>query len=149
MNPYIINRALSLSRGSPSNIIIPNERGNSIHPKNSNLFSPVGQYVSAADVPFSQRSLPPSSLDVKYDPNNSEDIRDHPYSYHMYTVKRRFAAIGGPIAPWFGQPGLGAQFFVGEGNKSRNINTLIADGYLERANISHIKAGPGNGNRCG
>ncbi|MCJ1314212.1 hypothetical protein MMC25_007892 [Agyrium rufum] len=106
-----------------------------------------GKFVSAADAPYAQRSLPPSSLNIRWDPSNPKDASDHPWSYHVYTVKRQFKVVGGPIAPWFGQPGLGAQFYVGEGGRS--IKTLIADGYLERVNMTRIKTGPGKGNRCG
>lgn len=60
-----------------------------------------GTYVWAASAPFSQRSLSPSSLDT--DPGNP----DFPYGYHLYKVIRPFGVVGGPIAPWFGQPGLG------------------------------------------
>ncbi|ATY58746.1 hemagglutination repeat-containing [Cordyceps militaris] len=86
-----------------------------------------GSYVSAASAPFSQRSLPPSSLDT--DPKNP----DFPYGYHLYKVVRPLSVVGGPIAPWFGQPGLGAQFWTGGVG---NILTLIADGYIERQDPS-------------
>lgn len=42
---------------------------------------------------------------------------------------RPFSVVGGPIAPWFGQPGLGAQFYTGGVG---NIMKLLADGYIER-----------------
>ncbi|OAA48929.1 hemagglutination repeat-containing protein [Beauveria brongniartii RCEF 3172] len=89
--------------------------------------SEYGSYVSAASAPFSQRSLPPSSLDA--DPKNP----DFPYGYHLYKVLRPFAVVGGPIAPWFGQPGLGAQFYTGG---LGNIMKLIEDGYIERQDPS-------------
>ena len=54
---------------------------------------------------------------------------------------------GGPIAPWFGQPGLGAQFYVGH---TGNILQLIEQGLLTRVPKSDIEPGPGNGTRgCG
>ncbi|KAJ4150213.1 hypothetical protein LMH87_010972 [Akanthomyces muscarius] len=89
--------------------------------------SEYGTYVSAASAPFSQRSLPPSSLDT--DPSNP----DFPYGYHLYKVIRPFSVVGGPIAPWFGQPGLGAQFYTGGVG---NIMKLIADGFIERQDPS-------------
>ncbi|TQV98124.1 filamentous hemagglutinin / adhesin [Cordyceps javanica] len=82
-----------------------------------------GSYVTAASAPFSQRSLPPSSLAT--DPRNP----DFPYSYHLYQVVRPFNVTGGPIAPWFGQPGLGAQFWTG---LTGRIVDLITNGYIER-----------------
>ena len=71
---------------------------------------------------------------------------DYPYNYHIYTVIRSFQVEGGPIAPWFGQPGLGAQFYVGA---TGNIMKLLQEGYLERANKSSISPGPGEGGDCG
>jgi Tuberculosis necrotizing toxin len=53
---------------------------------------------------------------------------------------------GGPIAPWFGQPGLGAQFYIGE---TGNILKLIELGYLARVHKSDVEPGPGNGRGCG
>ncbi|KAL2055648.1 hypothetical protein ABVK25_003890 [Lepraria finkii] len=92
-----------------------------------------GQYVSAADAPFSQRSLPPSSLDA---PVND---KRYPYNYHIYTVNREFTVIGGPIAPWFDQPGLGAQYFLGA---TETINGLKEKGYLKELNLTELGTGP-------
>ena len=80
-----------------------------------------GQYVSAADAPFSQRSLPPSSLDT------ADNESKYPYDYHIYIVNVSFTVIGGPIAPWFDQPGLGAQYFLGA---AETINSLKGKKYL-------------------
>ncbi|KAJ3474761.1 hypothetical protein NLG97_g9708 [Lecanicillium saksenae] len=82
-----------------------------------------GEYVLAASAPFSQRSLPPSNLDT--DPSSP----DFPYGYHLYRVVRPFSVSGGPIAPWYGQPGLGAQFYTGDVG---SIKKLLAVGYIER-----------------
>ncbi|OAA55368.1 hypothetical protein ISF_07879 [Cordyceps fumosorosea ARSEF 2679] len=83
-------------------------------------------YLVAASAPFSQRSLPPESL--KADPRNPE----FPNSYHLYKVIRPFTVISGPIAPWFGQPGFGSQFWTGTVG---NIAKLISDGYVERQDL--------------
>ena len=64
----------------------------------------------------------------------------------MYEVIKPLVVLGGPIAPWFGQPGLGAQFYVGA---TGNILKLIELGYLEKLNKTNIVVGPGRGNRCG
>jgi hypothetical protein len=98
-----------------------------------------GSYVSAADAPYSQRALPPSNLDT--DPS----APDYPYEYHVYTVIKPLDVEGGPIAPWFGQPGLGAQFYTGY---TGNIMTLLSEGYIERVNKSAVDVGPGK-DRCG
>lgn len=83
----------------------------------------LGSFISAASAPYSQRALPPSNLAT------NPDSPDFPYNYHIYKVLKSLPVVGGPIAPWFGQPGLGAQFFTGE---TGNIMKLIAEGYLER-----------------
>ena len=100
----------------------------------------IGSYVSAADAPYSQRALPPSNLDTPV------DTPDFPYNYHIYTVIKPLECVGGPIAPWFGQPGLGAQFYVGG---TGNILGLVANGYLEKVNKTKIEPGPGRGGDCG
>ena len=99
-----------------------------------------GSYVSAADAPYSQRALPPSNLDTPV------DTPEYPYNYHIYTVMKPLIVVGGPIAPWFGQPGLGAQFYVGA---TGNIMSLLANGYLERVNKTTLETGPGRGGDCG
>ena len=101
----------------------------------------LGNYFSSADAPFTQRSLPPSALDT---PQNDPQI---PHNYRVYIVRKNLTVLGGPISPWFGQPGLGTQFYSGE---DRNISTLVRDGYLERVNKRSIQVGPGNNTiRCG
>ncbi|KAJ7651781.1 hypothetical protein B0H17DRAFT_1147623 [Mycena rosella] len=58
-----------------------------------------GMFLAPADTPFSQRSLPPSSLGP-------------PAVYHVYQVEKDLTALSGEIAGWFGQPGQGTQYFV-------------------------------------
>ncbi|KAL8678052.1 MAG: hypothetical protein Q9186_005583, partial [Xanthomendoza sp. 1 TL-2023] len=102
--------------------------------------SEYGTYISAADAPYSQRALPPSNLD------NPPSTHDYPYNYHIYNVIRSFEVEGGPIAPWFGQPGLGAQFYIGA---TGNILALLEKGYLERVKKENVRPGGGKGGRCG
>ncbi|KAL9598538.1 MAG: hypothetical protein Q9219_004440 [cf. Caloplaca sp. 3 TL-2023] len=104
--------------------------------------SEYGSYISAADAPYSQRSLPPSNLDTPIDTSS------YPYNYHVYTVRRRIEVVGGPIAPWFGQPGLGTQFYIGGVG---NVRTHIARGLLTPENVTEliVGAGRGGGNQCG
>ncbi|KAI4219972.1 MAG: hypothetical protein L6R36_007957 [Xanthoria steineri] len=102
--------------------------------------SEYGSFISAADAPYAQRALPPASLDT------SPTAPEYPYSYHVYTVRKRLDVLGGPIAPWFGQPGLGVQFFTGA---IGNVMTLIQMGFLERDNITAMVAGSGTGGTCG
>lgn len=92
-----------------------------------------GTYVS------DQRSVPPSSLNAA--PNSL-----FPYGYHIYAVVKPSTVKGGPIAPWFGQPGLGAPFNIGA---TGNVLKLIELGYLERVHKRSIRPGPGEGGGCG
>ncbi|PQE32045.1 hemagglutination repeat-containing protein [Rutstroemia sp. NJR-2017a WRK4] len=92
--------------------------------------SEYGSYVSSANAPYSQRSLPPSNLD--FDPKSG-----FPYNYHVYRVLKDLPVVGGPIAPWFGQPGLGAQFYVGG---LGNIMYLINNTYIERVDSDILVA---------
>ncbi|KAI9646027.1 hypothetical protein NHQ30_005465 [Ciborinia camelliae] len=86
-----------------------------------------GTYLSSADTPYSQRSLPPSNL------NDNADYPGFPYDYHVYRVMQNLTVVGGPIAPWFGQPGLGTQFFTGN---DRPIAWLLNNFILERVDLS-------------
>ena len=106
----------------------------------SPLMKSLGSYVSAADSPYDQRSLPPSSLNQKI------GTLDYPLNYHLYIVSKPLNATAGPIAPWFGQPGLGAQFYVGE---TGNIKSLLAEGYLTVLHKSNVTPGNGPSEKCG
>ncbi|KAI6749489.1 hypothetical protein HG530_014903 [Fusarium avenaceum] len=85
--------------------------------------SEYGSFISAASAPYSQRALPPSNLAT------NPDTSDFPYNYHVYRVIKPLTVVGGPIAPWFGQPGLGAQFFTGDVG---NVKFLIEQNYLQK-----------------
>ncbi|CAJ0543135.1 Ff.00g004270.m01.CDS01 [Fusarium sp. VM40] len=85
--------------------------------------SEYGSFISAASAPYSQRALPPSNLAT------NPDTPDFPYNYHVYRVIKPLTVVGGPIAPWFGQPGLGAQFFTGDVG---NVKFLIEQNYLQK-----------------
>ena len=51
--------------------------------------------------------------------------------------------IAGPIAPWFGQPGLGTQFFLGEGI---TVKHYIDNGSLKEIDPQElVRDGPGCG----
>ncbi|KAF4340138.1 filamentous hemagglutinin adhesin [Fusarium beomiforme] len=91
--------------------------------------SEYGSFISAASAPYSQRALPPSNLAT------NPDTPDFPYNYHVYRVIKPLTVIGGPIAPWFGQPGLGAQFFTGDVG---NVKFLIEQNYLQKEDPSAL-----------
>lgn len=99
-----------------------------------------GKFVSAADATYNQRSLPPSNLDT------NATAPDYPFNYHVYKVIKKFEVLGGPIAPWFGQPGLGTQFYIGY---IGTVEKLIELQYIQRINKTTIKRGPGTPNPCG
>ncbi|KAF4341876.1 hypothetical protein FBEOM_4193 [Fusarium beomiforme] len=69
---------------------------------------PTGRFISPATAPFSQRALHPGNL-------NTGKNQEFPNNYHVYNVTESITVQAGPIRPWFGQPGHGVQFFLGEG----------------------------------
>ena len=109
-------------------------------PSSSRMLYP-GHFLSAADMPYSQRSLPPSNLD-----NPTTVSSEYPNDYHVYWVLKDFQVEGGPIAPAFGQPSLGTQF---DTKRTGKITYLIDQNYLERVNLSSIIIGFGKGGSCG
>ena len=93
-----------------------------------------GRFLGAADAPFTQRSPTPDALNVCQSgsiPCNT--TKDHPWGYYVYNVTRAFEVIGGPIAPEFGQPGPGVQFYTG---RIGNISQLVGLGLLKRLKLS-------------
>ncbi|KAE8376055.1 hypothetical protein BDV26DRAFT_294471 [Aspergillus bertholletiae] len=76
-----------------------------------------GGYLAPKGTPFSWRSIPPSNLN-KY-PNSTE------YNYWVWKVKETFNVTGGPIAPFFGQPGYGLQFYHAAGLKELETAGII------------------------
>ncbi|KAH6514839.1 hypothetical protein HBI81_204280 [Parastagonospora nodorum] len=85
-----------------------------------------GNFVASAGSPYSQRALPPANLD--FDMNDPTQV---PYNYHVYEVEKAVVVIGGPVAPWFGQPGLGMQFLL-----PKSIEALIKDGVLSEIAVT-------------
>ncbi|MEH1012061.1 TNT domain-containing protein [Micromonospora sp. CPCC 206060] len=88
---------------------------------------PGGSFLAPVDTPFAERSLPPQSLNT---PDGT------PLSnYHVYCVLRPFTVSAGPIAPWFGQPGLGIQYkldlaYLPAAGANLSVTWLLANGYL-------------------
>jgi hypothetical protein len=81
---------------------------------------PGGAYLSPVRTLFAQRALPPQNL--------STPVGTPQANYHVYCVLRTFDVDGGPIAPWFGQPGLGVQYKLEA--ESFSVSWLIDHGYL-------------------
>ncbi|TEA14089.1 hypothetical protein C8034_v003506 [Colletotrichum sidae] len=85
--------------------------------------SEFGRYVAPAGSPYAQRSLPPHNL-------NAAPDSKYPYNYYVYAVARSLVVQAGPIAPWFGQPGLGLQFLL-----SASLSDLVQHGVLTRVDL--------------
>jgi Tuberculosis necrotizing toxin len=86
--------------------------------------SEYGTFMSPAGAPYAQRALPPTNLDAA--PGSA-----YPYNYHVYEVLRPFIVLAGPIAPWFGQMGMGVQFQL-----TVSVGTLVDQGILGRVNLT-------------
>ncbi|KAA1097322.1 hypothetical protein PGT21_002956 [Puccinia graminis f. sp. tritici] len=87
--------------------------------------SEFGTIAHPARAPYAERSLPPSNLNTPIDQNGKPG--KYPFNYHLYEVQKRIVVLAGPIAPWFGQPGMGTQFKF-----SQDILNYINQGYLKR-----------------
>ncbi|KAF5643821.1 hypothetical protein F52700_2692 [Fusarium sp. NRRL 52700] len=84
-----------------------------------------GRFLAPATSPFSQRALHPENL-------NTGKNKEFPSNYHLYNVTESFTVQAGPIRPWFGQPGYGVQFFLGEG--------ITVEDYLKKGNLKELDA---------
>ena len=93
--------------------------------------SPNGTFLAPLGTPYAARSIPPSNLDDS-DPAYTCD-------YYAYKVLKPFEVESGPIAPGFGQAGLGLQYQVvpsllpGD-PPGGNVNWLVSNGYLAVTN---------------
>ncbi|MGH9223615.1 MAG: TNT domain-containing protein [Acidimicrobiales bacterium] len=91
--------------------------------------SEFGGFLAPVGSLYSQRALPPQSLDNAAAPSGC--------NYNLYKVGRDFAVDGGPIAPAFGQPGNGLQYrlvgaLVPGAPALLNVRWLIDNGYVTR-----------------
>jgi len=91
--------------------------------------SEFGAFLAPAGSQYSQRALPPQSLNNVTTPAAC--------NYVFYKVVREFDVDGGPIAPAFEQPGNGLQYFlvgalVPGAPAQLNVRWLIDNGYLAR-----------------
>jgi hypothetical protein len=73
-----------------------------------------GRLVFAEGTPFEQRALP-------------ETHREYPCRVYRVTAPAGLAVLGGPVAPWFGQPGGGVMYEL-----PRTIEELVDLRALER-----------------
>lgn len=91
--------------------------------------SEFGAFLAPAGSSYGSRALPPQSLDNTANPGGC--------NYNLYKVVHDFSVDGGPIAPAFGQPGHGLQYFLVAalvpGAPDRiNVKWLIDNGFLTR-----------------
>jgi hypothetical protein len=91
--------------------------------------SEFGAFLAPEGTPYAERALPPMSLD-NFDAAFT-------CNYHEYRVVRSFRVDSGPIAPGFGQRGLGRQYQLDSslvpGAPTRlTVVWLVDHGYLER-----------------
>ncbi|RAH60013.1 hypothetical protein BO85DRAFT_511136 [Aspergillus piperis CBS 112811] len=84
--------------------------------------SPYGGFLAPLGTKYSARAIPPKNL-IKY-PNSPQ------FNYYVYKVKQPLIAQKGDIAPWFGQPGGGTQYYVASG-----LENLVKYGVLEPTNV--------------
>lgn len=89
-----------------------------------------GSFLAPFGTPYAARSIPPSSLD---------DAPGFTCDYHTYKVARAFTVEAGPIAPAFGQPGLGLQYQLVSsllpGDPSdADLYWLVDNGYVTATN---------------
>ncbi|MFF7637396.1 TNT domain-containing protein [Kitasatospora sp. NPDC008050] len=90
--------------------------------------SEYGSFLAPEGSSYASRAIPPSSLDG----NPAAGC-----NYHDYRVVKSFSVHGGPIAPWFNQPGLGWQYqldgtLIPGAPASVNVGWLVTNGYLQR-----------------
>jgi hypothetical protein len=89
-----------------------------------------GRFLAPTGTLYSARSIPPSSLN---------DSPGFTCNYHTYKVLKAFKVEGGPVAPAFGQPGLGLQYqllssLLPGDPAQANVFWLIDHGYLAATN---------------
>jgi len=89
-----------------------------------------GSFLAPYGTSYAARSIPPASLD---------DAPGFTCNYHSYRVTKAFTVEAGPIAPAFGQPGLGLQYQLlsallpGDPDIA-NVYWLVDNGYLAATN---------------
>lgn len=93
--------------------------------------SEFGAFLAPAGTLYTERGIPPQSLDTA-DPA-------YPCNYHLYQVTKPFKVLSGPIAPWFGQLGLGVQdkldpTLLPGAPTPLSVGWLVTNGYLARLN---------------
>ncbi|KAK2590111.1 hypothetical protein QQS21_012209 [Conoideocrella luteorostrata] len=81
-----------------------------------------GYFLAPAGTLYTERSIPPSNLNTQSSSGTKQQ------NFYVYRVLKPFEVLSGPIAPWFGQPGGGVQYYT---KSSGNIGELKSQGKLE------------------
>jgi hypothetical protein len=89
-----------------------------------------GGFLAPTGTLYYARSIPPSNLD---------DSPGFTCNYHTYRVLKAFKVEAGPVAPAFGQPGLGLQYqllssLLPGDPSTANVRWLVDHGYLAASN---------------
>lgn len=111
--------------GNPIHNVLPLRAGQRVDRYGSEF----GAFLAPTGAQYAQRAIPPQSLDNASAPGGC--------NYVSYRVAREFDVDGGPIAPAFGQPGLGLQYMlvgtlVAGAPERLNVRWLIDNGFLVR-----------------
>jgi hypothetical protein len=91
--------------------------------------SPYGRFLTPAGTEFGKRAIPYENL--------SEDrraVNAPPLNYYVYEVLEPFEVLAGPIAPHFGAPGCGLQYYTNltsVGGVDRNVSRLVEGKFLK------------------
>jgi hypothetical protein len=114
-----------IANGKPVEYRIPLGVGQDIDRFGSEL----GAFLAPEGTSYAERALPPMSLD-NFDPA-------FPCNFHEYRVIKSFRVDSGPIAPGFGQPGLGRQYqldpsLVPGAPSPLTVLWLVQNGFLAR-----------------
>ncbi|KAK2606338.1 hypothetical protein QQS21_003269 [Conoideocrella luteorostrata] len=91
-----------------------------------------GSFLSPVSTSYGARAIPPENLNPY---PHWPPAKDRFNNYHVYVVKEDFNVTAGRIAPWFGQPGGGRQFWT---KRVGIISSLLASGKLERVAANEI-----------
>jgi len=122
-NGFLLNPA-----GQPDEVVEQLPKGQEI----DRFGSVYGAFLAPLDTPYASRALPPMSLD-----NFNVGIT---CNYTIYKVVKPFDVEGGPIAPGFGQHGLGRQYQLVASllppGASAQVLWLLNNGYLVSVPVS-------------
>lgn len=86
-----------------------------------------GRFISPASTPFTQRAIPPDSLNRLIGIEEQASV----HGYYQYVVEKSFTVVSGPTGAAFGQPGQGTQYQL-----PITVKALVDAGYLRRVPIT-------------